>query len=172
MASDEWTVPAIAFVDTSVLMLGLGLSSNNPAHQDCVDFLDEMEKAGAQMLVAAPTIAEMRRRRSKTDFLALPRVRSLVPVAFNAEHAHKCGDLFPWPQGGPPEPQSRTKFDLMIVATAVLLTEQGTELTFVTVDEPQRRRAEAHGLTAAEPGSFRPRQLRLVPPTASKASDE
>jgi predicted nucleic acid-binding protein len=166
--SEKWAVPANAFIDTSALLHGLGVGKNHPESELCRQFLDEMESSGSRIFVSALSIAEMRRKRSRPEFEALPRVRSIIPVPLNAEVGHVCGDLFPWPQSAPDDDKTRLKFDIAIVASAVWLQRLGTDIVFVTIDADQRKRAEEKQVPTSTPSDFQPRQLRLVPVSPSK----
>lgn len=156
---DPKSLPRRALLDTGVLIRALGEHPTDPRSADCRDFLDAMVAAGNDVLVGAPSLAEMIRA------MAVPKVPStnnIVVVPFDDQAAIVLGTTFP------------------MVALKQLALKTGATLTYLKYDAliaacAIRHRADflvsldgrlstqiPSSLKVAPPSAFREKQLQLV----------
>jgi predicted nucleic acid-binding protein len=83
---DVELLPAKCLADTGVLIRALGQREDEHS-EICRAFFDAMVQNKRQILVAAPTVAEMLRGNPQP----LPRTRSIIVVAFDNEAAQLLG---------------------------------------------------------------------------------
>lgn len=76
----------------STILIAAWSERKDPAREACIALVSEMENLGHEMLVAAPTIAELLRG---DQALELPRRKSFVPVAFDTKAAEILGRELP-----------------------------------------------------------------------------
>lgn len=92
MAVDTKKLPARALVDTGLVMRAMG---DLPADADtpiCREFWNAMLAGERELLIAAPTVAEIMRKDGKRD---VPRTLSIEVVAFDDVAAAIVGKRFP-----------------------------------------------------------------------------
>jgi predicted nucleic acid-binding protein len=69
MAIDKTTLPDRPLLDTSVLIRALGDRPGDPEAPACQELVEALSDRGASILIAAPSVAEITRKRGA----ALPR---------------------------------------------------------------------------------------------------
>jgi predicted nucleic acid-binding protein len=84
-------LPERPLVDSTILIAAWS-ERKDPARETCLSLLTELENRGSEMLIAAPTIAELLRGEHPIE---LPRRKSFVPVAFDTRAAELLGRDLP-----------------------------------------------------------------------------
>lgn len=155
---DPKKLPASMLIDTTVALRGFGACGDDPRSPVCVALVDACIKHGTSLLIAAPTIAEIRRGGATRP---VPRVSHVEVVAFDEKAANDLAKLpieflkeFSAKEG---LPLTYVKYDALIIACAVRY-EAGC---FVCLDEKQHRLAKNAGVRALMPESFLSDQLGL-----------
>lgn len=167
---DPELLPELPLIDTNVLIRGLGERPNDQHAPDCREFLKVMREQRRDILVAAPSIAEVLRfKRGKKP----PVMEGLLIVPFDDEAARVLGENFPeellheWRRKDP-NPLHYYKYDALIVACAV----RWKATCVVALDKGVRDLATEQNLRAEMPGAFHAKQGQLAlvhsaPPTSS-----
>jgi len=156
---DPKLLPRRALLDTGVLIRALGEHPTDPRSADCREFLDAMVAVGNDVLVAAPSLAEMIRA------MAVPKVpatNSIVVVPFDDQAAIVLGTTFPMvalKQLALKTGVALTylKYDALIAACAI---RHRAEFV-VSIDERMTAQLPS-SLKVAPPGAFRAKQMQLV----------
>lgn len=156
---DPKLLPASVLIDTTVALRGYGVFPNDPRSPACVAFVDACVKYGVQVLIAAPTLAEVLRGGATRP---IPRVQNVEIVAFDDAAALVLGTKFP--QTTLQEISQQTgltltyvKYDALIVACAV----RYNAACFVCLDERQGKLAARVNLRVAGPHDFIAAQANL-----------
>jgi predicted nucleic acid-binding protein len=144
-------LPLRPLVDSTILIAAWS-NRRDADHQTCVDFLESMELADREMLVATPTIAELLRGSA----IELPRRKSFVPVAFDQRAADILGRELPKSilQKVKEETGARyqyIKYDAMIAACA----RRYNATCIVSSDPHLPRLARPLSLTCVTPNELR-----------------
>jgi predicted nucleic acid-binding protein len=154
---DTLGLPGRALLDSSVAIPALRRESGD---EICADFLDAMVDSRREVLIAAPTLAEILRGDPDAE---LPRTRYVRVVSFDQVAAHALGVRFPpatlkeW-RDAEGAPLDYYKYDALIIATAVRYRVDA----FISRDDRQLRFASSVGLTARLPTAFEQPQLELL----------
>lgn len=154
---DPDLLPGRCLVDTGVLIRALGQREDEHADK-CRSFFDAMVGAKRQMLVAAPTVAELLRGNPQP----LPRTRSVVVVSFDNTAAEILGVEIPVSvlhdhSAKTGHTRSYLKYDAMIVACARRWEAQ----CIVALDDDHVALARHAGLVVRHPAAFVRRQTVL-----------
>ena len=116
---DTAKLPRRALVDSNVLMRAYGDQPDDPRSSSCVEFFSGMLENSVEVLVAAPTLAEVIRFRAAPP----PRVAGIEIVAFDDYAAFLLGTVFPMSTikgiAQPGVPRGYYKYDALIMATAI-----------------------------------------------------
>ncbi|NVJ09929.1 type II toxin-antitoxin system VapC family toxin [Myxococcus sp. AM001] len=163
---DPDLLPTSALIDTNVFLRSFGDRPNDKTAPACKEFVDAMLAARRDVLLAAPTVAEILRFRRGTQ---LPVMDRFIVVPFDDDAARFLGTTFPedvlvgWAKKTA-NPLHYYKYDAMIVACAVRWNAR----CVVALDQGLRDLAAGQGLRVESPDNFRHRQgtLALVPPEA------
>jgi predicted nucleic acid-binding protein len=118
---DVSRLPQRALFDTGVVIRALGERPNDPRSPLCEALWEAMVENGRDILIAAPSIAEMIRQDGKGE---IPHRRGVEVVAFDARAAELLGRKFPervltLERTNTGLPKHYIKYDAMIVACAV-----------------------------------------------------
>jgi len=145
-------LPHRALFDTTVIINALGDRPDDPTAPTCKSLFEAMMNDRRQILIAAPTIAEL--LRSDSGAMA-PRSPSIEIVAFDDIAAYHLGTKFPErlliaKANALKLPRAYMKYDAMIVACA---TRHRAEV-LVTLDKAQAELAKEVGLRAVRPEEF------------------
>jgi hypothetical protein len=89
---DSRKLPGRALVDSGVVTRSMGDLAPDDATEVCKGFYEAMLAFGREILIAAPTIAEVMR---KDGLRALPRTNGIEVVAFDDQAALVLGKTFP-----------------------------------------------------------------------------
>jgi predicted nucleic acid-binding protein len=161
-------LPSRVLLDTGVFIRALGEHSSDPRSADCREFTETMLKAGRDLLVAAPSMAEMIRG---MPVPTPPTTPGFIIVPFDDMAAIVLGTQFPAKvlkevAGTSGTPLTYLKYDAMIAACAIRHKAQ----FLVTLDHRLGAQTPS-GLKIAAPGDFRTKQLTLLaePPPSGKA---
>lgn len=156
---DPKLIPRRALLDTGVLIRALGEHPTDPRSSDCREFLDAMVAEGSDILIAAPSLAEMIRA------MAVPKVpttNSILVVPFDDQAAIALGTTFPMAtlkslanQTG--FPLTFLKYDALIAACAIRHKAE----FLVSIDGRMSRQIPS-SLKVASPSDFRAKQLQLA----------
>jgi predicted nucleic acid-binding protein len=144
-------LPFVAMIDTTVFLCQMGEKPDEEHAPACIDFCERMVRQGRQLLVAAPTITEVTRKRGAP----LPRVSGIVVVAFDEQAASKLGVKMPadalkeW-RDATGRKMNHIKYDALIVGCALRVPA----CTFVSMDDKQRELASRCGLAAHHPREY------------------
>ncbi len=116
---DPARLPARVLIDTGVFIRAMGEHPTDPRSIDCKDFVEAMAAAGNDVLLAAPSLAEMLRGQ---DAPAVPNTGAITVVAFDDMAAVELGTKFPAKTlkavpGG--LPATYLKYDALIAACAM-----------------------------------------------------
>lgn len=151
MSSMALELPFTAMIDTTVFLCQMGEKQEEEHAPACIDFCERMVRQSRQLLVAAPTITEVTRKRG----VPLPRVPGIIVVAFDEQAASKLGVKMPidalkeW-RDAANRPMHYIKYDALIVGCALRVPA----CTFVSMDEKQRELASKCGLPAHHPREY------------------
>jgi len=163
---DPKMLPRRALIDTGVFIRALGEHPTDPRSADCKDFVAAMVAQGNDVLVAAPSLAEMIRGLPVPQ---PPSTGAIVIVAFDDQAAVVLGTSFP------------------VSALKKIATDTGKSVTFLKYDAligacAVRHRADflitidggfsaqvPKSLKVAAPGDFRAKQMTLVAVPAAPA---
>jgi len=157
---DPSTLPQRALFDTGVVIRALGERPDDARSPMCEALWNAMLENGRQILIAAPSLAEMIRQEGK-DY-SIPRRRGVEVVAFDDRAAVELGRRFPervllMERERSQLPKHYIKYDAMIVACAI--RHRATHL--VGLDGALTGFARAAGIQIVEPIRFEKPQLRL-----------
>jgi predicted nucleic acid-binding protein len=146
-------------IDTGVLIRALGERPGDPDSRDCVDFVEAMLAGGRELLVAAPSVAELMRGQAVPT---PPSTPGLVIVAFDDLAAIELGTRFPVSSlkslaATSGLPLTYLKYDAMIAACAI----RHKAAFLITVDKRLSAQVPS-SLKVARPGDFRAKQMQLV----------
>jgi predicted nucleic acid-binding protein len=153
VAADPNKLPARARLDTGVVLRALGEFPDDPDSVTCQRLFEVMIEAERELLIAAPTLAEVMRKDGKKsipktpgvevvpfDFKAAEILGSRMPIATLKEvRAHSTSSL------------THLKYDALIVACAV---RHGAEC-IIAIDTDIAKLAMLFGLTAFHPSELR-----------------
>ncbi|MCA3014815.1 MAG: type II toxin-antitoxin system VapC family toxin [Myxococcaceae bacterium] len=163
---DPKLLPKRALIDTGVFIRALGEHPNDPRSADCKDFVDAMVAQGNDVLVAAPSLAEMIRGLPVPQ---PPSTGAIIIVAFDDQAAVVLGMNFP------------------VSALKKLATDTGKSITYLKYDALIGACAVRHkadflitidggfsaqvpkSLKVAAPSDFRTKQMTLVAVPAAPA---
>lgn len=156
---DANLLPQRALVDTGVVIRALGERPHDPSAEACEAFWTAMLENSREILIAAPSLAEMIRHEGKDSF---PRRRGVEVVAFDDRAAQELGRRFPervlqLERDVTKLPKHYIKYDALIVACAV--RHKATHV--VTLDNPLTSLAGKAGLQVVPPTVFLKAQLPL-----------
>jgi predicted nucleic acid-binding protein len=84
-------IPQRALCDTGFWIRALGDRPDDPRSPDALAFFEEMTSRGRELLMATPTLAELRRGNPK---IAMPSTPSVIVVAFDRLAAETLGERF------------------------------------------------------------------------------
>jgi predicted nucleic acid-binding protein len=161
---DSRKLPGRALVDSGVVTRSMGDLAPDDATEVCKGFYEAMLAFGREILIAAPTIAEVMR---KDGLRALPRTNGIEVVAFDDQAALVLGKTFPMDvikslnHSG--TSRSYLLYDALIVACGI---RHGAECV-VTLDPDIFRLCAAVGFSCRAPSDFLTRQGTLVLPDPS-----
>ena len=152
-------LPQRALFDTGVVIRALRERPEDPRSLICEALWEAMVENGREILIAAPSIAEMIRQDGKG---VIPHRRGVEVVAFDARAAEFLGRKFPervlaLERTTTGLPRNYIKYDAMIVACAV--RHRATHL--VSLDIPLTTFANTAGLKAQAPEDFVAPQMDL-----------
>lgn len=161
-------LPTSALIDTNVFLRAMGDRPNDAVSPDCKAFVEAMLTARRDVLLAAPTVAEVLRFKRGTQ---LPVMDRFVVVPFDDDAARLLGTAFPedvllgWAKKTN-NPLHYYKYDAMIVACA----ERWNVRCVVALDQGLRELASERNIRVETPTAFRHRQgsLALVPQPPSQ----
>lgn len=166
MTIDPGLLPESALLDTGVLIRALGDRPHDAVSPACVEFFKAMQETKRDILIAAPTFAELLRGRRGTP---LPVMEGVTTVAFDGRAAELLGEAFPMDllnefKKKLGDPLAYYKYDAMIVASA----ERWGAKCIVALDDGVLRLAKERKLRGETPDAFRSKQgtLSLVTGTA------
>ena len=157
---DPSTLPQRALFDTGVVIRALGERPDDARSPTCEALWNAMLENGRQILIAAPSLAEMIRQEGKDN--SIPRRRGVEVVAFDDRAAIELGRRFPervllMERERSQLPKHYIKYDAMIVACAI--RHRATHL--VSLDGALTGFAQSAGIQIVEPIRFEKPQLRL-----------
>jgi predicted nucleic acid-binding protein len=157
---DVGLLPQRALFDTGVVIRALGERPDDPRSPFCEALWEAMVDNGREILIAAPSIAEMIRQDGKG---AIPHRRGVEVVGFDARAAEFLGRKFPervltLERTNTGLPKHYLKYDALIVACAV--RHRATH--FVGLDIPLTAFAQSAGLKANRPEDFVAPQMNLL----------
>jgi predicted nucleic acid-binding protein len=153
VAADPSQLPARALLDTGVVLRALGEFPDDPHSAICQRLFDVMLEADRELLIAAPTIAEVMRKDGKKG---IPKTPGIEVVSFDLKAAEILGTRMPITTLKDIRDQSagsltHLKYDALIVACAV---RHGAEC-IIAIDADIAKLAKFVGLTAFHPGELR-----------------
>jgi predicted nucleic acid-binding protein len=162
---DPSLLPTSVLIDTNVFIRAMGDRPNDAASPDCKEFVEAMIAARRDILLAAPTVAEVLRFKRGTT---LPVMDKFVVVPFDDDAARLLGTAFPeellveW-QKKTKNPLHYYKYDAMIVACAARWEAR----CVVALDTGVCDLARKMNMRVESPAAFRHPQgrLALVPPS-------
>ena len=155
---DPNKLPRRALIDTGVMFRAMGQFAD--AHtQDCIDFYQAMLMFGNDILIAAPTVAEIMRHDGTTQ---IPRTRQIEVVAFDQVAAELLGRSLPMAtlktiQGPANTTLTHLKYDALIATCAA---RHGADC-IVAIDGHFVALGQALGLQVEHPSAFRATQTAL-----------
>ena len=155
---DQNTLPQRALLDTNIVILALGDRPTDPRAPACRAFWEMMIECGRDMLIAAPTLAEIVRYSGKP----VPRRKGVEVVAFDSMAAQLLGKHFPQrfietEANAAAAPKAHVKYDALI-ASCALRHKAGV---LVSYDANLGRLVLAAGLGCKKPEDFRKQQLTI-----------
>lgn len=156
MSVDVARLPSRLLFDTTVFVKAW--TRADPLHASCRALYDAMRIPPRTVLIAAPSLAELMRKREKNPF---PRTTAIQVLPFGQKAAMLLGRKFPpetlkqWRAAGG-APVDFYKFDSMILAVAMC---HGVPL--VTTDEDQATRGRALGIKVHHPDDFKTAQTSI-----------
>jgi len=158
-AMDPRLLPRRALLDTGVLIRALGEHPTDPRSADCHEFLDAMVAAENDILVAAPSLAEMIRAMTVPK---VPATDSIVVVPFDDQAAIVLGTTFPIAAlkqlaSTTGAPLTYLKYDALIAACAIRHRAE----FLISLDGRMTAQLPS-SLKVAPPGAFRAKQMQLV----------
>ncbi|MEZ4295058.1 MAG: type II toxin-antitoxin system VapC family toxin [Polyangiaceae bacterium] len=156
---DPDRLPLRALIDTGVLLRFLGDQPHDPRAPACKAFCQAMLAAGRELLIAAPTIAEVARHSGQP----VPRMQGVVVVPFDDRAAELLALRIPMAKLH--EAKTSTglslpylKYDALIVACALRARADA----IVTLDGDCSKLATGIGIRVALPSEFESKQ-RILP---------
>ena len=161
---DPGRLPHRVLIDTGVFIRALGQRPEDVQSADCKDFVEAMAHHNREVLVAAPSLAEMIRG---LPVPTPPTTTGMLVVAFDDLAAVILGTRFPAKTlkhmaAGTAVPLTYLKYDAMIAACAIRHKAQ----YLVSLDARLAAQVPA-SLKIAVPGAFREKQLPLLPQAAA-----
>lgn len=169
---DSRRLPGRALVDTGLVIRALGDLAHDAATPVCKEFYGAMLDGGNEMLIAAPTIAEIMRKDGKRS---VPRVRGIEVVAFDDVAARILGGSFPADvlkqlavTIGGTTTQTYLKYDALIVACAVRHNAE----CIVALDGDIHKLGAIVGIDVRPPTHFLAPQAELPLAGAPSGDDE
>ena len=159
LSIDLARLPRRALLETGVLIRGLGDRKRDQHAVACRLFFDAMLNERREILVAAPSVAEMLRGKTKTP---IPRVAGLTVVGFDRRAAHLLAEQLPEhvlvkQRSDTGSPLQYLKYDALIVACALRHAADA----IVALDAGVMRLARVAGLENHEPEWYRAAQQEL-----------
>jgi predicted nucleic acid-binding protein len=147
-----------AMLDSSVLVPALRRGKGD---ETCAELFDALVDARRNVLIAAPSWAELLRR---SPAMPTPRTRYVRVVAFDLLAAEALAKHFTPTvvksarASGARGALGYYKYDVMIIACGIRHKVDG----FITLDPEQGKQATAAGLRVHTPDDFLPAQLSLI----------
>ncbi len=158
---DSKKLPGRALVDTGLLTRAIGGLPADAQTALCREFYEQMLAEGRDVLIAAPTIAEIMRLDGKRT---VPRVRNVEVVGFDEQAATLLGAAFPMSvlkklaaAIGKTTTQTYLKYDAMIVACAM---RHGAQC-IVALDSDIHELGKEVGIDVYRPDHFLAPQVSL-----------
>lgn len=156
---DPKMLPTRALIDTGVLIRALGEHPKDPRSADCKEFVEAMVANGNDVLVAAPSLAEMIRGMTVPQ---VPSTGAIITVPFDDQAAIVLGTTFPasvlkQTAATSGVPLAYLKYDALIGACAV----RHKAIFLITLDGGFSAQVPK-SLKIAKPGDFRTKQMTLV----------
>lgn len=149
---DPRKLPRRSLIDTGVLTRAIGDLPPDPFTADCRDFWKAMLTADRELLIAAPSLAEVIRLDGKRS---IPRAPQIEVIAFDQAAAELLGRSFPISvlkqHNHAGTTLTHLKYDALIVASAARYNADSV----VALDPDIFKLVEYVGLTAHRPGDFR-----------------
>lgn len=160
MVIEPQVLPDTALVDTQVLILALGDRPKDPRSLICKAFLRAMQDNGKQILIAAPTLAEVLRGGSPKK--SVPKAKGICVVPFDERAAEILGTKFPKETFRQEKADTGLslnfiKYDALIVACAI----RHDAKCMITLDRGMTNFAKRVELSTAKPEDFETRQTEL-----------
>lgn len=157
---DAARLPKSALLDTTVLIRALGDRPNDPQAPLCRELFETMIANKLDVLIAAPTLAEIYRGGGSGK--PPPQLAQFCIVSFDDEAARILGTRFPQLslvnfQKSTGDPLSYYKYDALIVACAVRHRAD----VLVSLDSQMRTLATSVQLRAVAPDEYRYKQGSL-----------
>ena len=156
---DPSTLPQRALFDTGVVIRALGERPDDPRAPTCEALWNAMLESNREILIAAPSLAEMIRQAGKE--YTIPRRRGVEVVAFDDRAAVELGRRFPKSvldlERAKGLPHHYIKYDALIVACAI--RHRASHL--VSLDGALTGFAAAANIQIVAPDRFEKPQMRL-----------
>lgn len=92
VATDSRRLPVRALIDSGLVTRAMGDLAPDAETPICKEFYQEMLAHGRELLIAAPTIAEVMRQDGRRN---IPRVLGIEVVSFDDQAAQLLGRMFP-----------------------------------------------------------------------------
>ncbi|MFP2906144.1 type II toxin-antitoxin system VapC family toxin [Pyxidicoccus sp. 3LFB2] len=168
---DHKLLPRSALIDTGVFIRALRERQDKET-PDCVDFVEAMLNQHCELIIAAPTLAEILRFKKGQQ---PPTMHGITVGAFDDEAARILGQKFPEDtlvefRQKTGNPLHYYKYDALIVACAMRWEVE----CIVAIDGDIFRLGKENKLRVERPEAFRAKQGRLAlvhSPTATPAPD-
>lgn len=156
---DKKLLPRRALLDTGVVMRALGDRPSDPDSPICRELFEAMLAVGADILIAAPTLAEMLRKDPTKD---PPRTSNIIVVPFDQGAARALGLAFPHANMVALRDASGLhigywKFDAMIAACALRHRADA----IIAIDPGMRKLGASIHIEAKHPNEYRSAQTEL-----------
>jgi len=156
---DKTLLPKRVLVDSSVLIMALGDHADDQRAPICVALWDALIQADAQILIAAPSVAELLRSEKKTP---LPRTVHVQVVAFDLPAAEILADKLPQrilkaQAVATGDPLQYIKYDAMIVACALRHRAESV----ITYDGQMVEMCRVAAIRSNTPQDFRDQQTDI-----------
>jgi predicted nucleic acid-binding protein len=158
---DVAKLPQRALFDTTIVIRALGDRPDDPRSPACEALWEAMLQNGRQILVAAPTIAEMARKEGGAK-RSLPRRKGVEVVAFDDLAAELLGRSMPntvlqTAKEQTKLPRDYIKYDALIIACAA--RHRATHI--ITLDDGMTGLATKVGLSIGRPEDYLTAQATL-----------
>ena len=142
------TLPRVALIETGVVIRFLGDQPDDPRSPGCIGFCNRMIEGKRQLLIAAPSAAEIMRKRSQ----AIPLARGVQVVPFDMRAAKVFADKLTMDKIR--QSQDATgcsltylKYDAMIAACALRWEAE----VIIAIDGDHFKMASAIGIPVRSP---------------------